>query len=175
MQLALSASQLTPGTIICVHIPQSDGEQAEDIENQIVHLAGQQGKKAELSRPAEPRSAEQTSVDWMCQGGGISKEQAGAIIAGLGVTVAERLAYNAGTPRNLLGISATLLKRPEVLIYSTAALDPQGCRAVHQFVHSKSLHLCAVHISYPAVKGDGSPHPRICPEGAHCITLSGGS
>ena len=101
--------------------------------------------------------------------------EAKEIIAGLGVWVAEKVVANAGTPRTLLGIAATLLSQPEILIYSDGALDPEGCRTVHRFISSKCSHLCIVHVSYPSVYGDGTPHPRYCPPNALCIELKGHS
>ena len=117
-------------------------------------------------------SVTETSAGWLSRVAGISEQAASQTNATLGVKVAERVAHNAGTPRTVLGISAALLKQPEVLVYSTEALDIEGCRTVHRCVASRCSSLCVVHISYPSVFGDGTPHPRVCPPGAKCVEIS---
>jgi hypothetical protein len=179
-RIPLSPNELTAGTTICVHIPHGSDSSGEHIEMEIQELARQKGKSAAVSRPAgiervDTRWREQTCVNWLCRAAGIPREQAVTIIAGLDVRVADKLVFNAGSPRSLLGIAATLLQQPEVFIYSTTALDLDGCRRVHSFVQARCKHLCVVHVSYSSVYGDGSPHHRICPPGGRCVTIIVGS
>jgi hypothetical protein len=105
----------------------------------------------------------------------MSEEESKQIIAGLGEKIDDRLNWNPGTPRSLLGIAAPLVQEPDVVVYSTVALDLEGCWKVHRFITSKSRQFCAVHISFPGLYGNGTPHPRECPTGAKCIQLAADS
>jgi hypothetical protein len=178
MKFALPSLELAPGSIICLHIPHGCDNVDGVLEDELLQLARRQGKEAVISQPAGFESGEsstdQSSVDWLSHAAGISEDQSSHVIAGLGIRVADRLAYNAGTPRCLMGLAATLAREPDVIAYSTAGLDAEGCRTVHRFIESRCGQLCAVHISYPTVFGDGSPHPRLCPPRGHCVELAGG-
>jgi hypothetical protein len=94
------------------------------------------------------------------------------MIADFDIPVADILSHNAGTPRLLLGIAATLARMPDVLGYSVSGLDPSGEIAVHNFALSKSNNYCLVHLSLPRFFGDGSPAPRSCPAKAQCVPLT---
>ena len=178
MHLVLPPFELSPGTITCLHIPHGFRETGRAIDPQLFQLAARLGKEIFIARPAGFEagtgglSVTETSAGWLSRVAGISEQAASQTNATLGVKVAERVAHNAGTPRTVLGISAALLKQPEVLVYSTDALDIEGCRTVHRFVASRCSSLCVVHISYPSVFGDGTPHPRDCPRGAKCVEIS---
>lgn len=170
--------ELEGGNIFCLHIPHGCHEGVETLEDELLELASLQGKVAVVSRPAgfeKKRGGEffknESSVDWLSAAAGISKQESHELISALGVRIAERLANNAGTPRCLLGLAAALAVNPDVIAYSTEALDQEGCRDVHEFVESRCGRLCAIHISYPSQYGDGSPHPRLCPAGAQCVEL----
>ena len=177
MNLTLPPLDLDAGTIICLHIPHGFEEAAESLERSLLEVARQKRKSAEISRPAELARGvkrlfqNQTSASWLARAAGISSEESGRIIADLGVIVGKDLAHTAGTPCCLLGLAATMTRKPQVVAYSTTALDVEGCRTVHRFVASKFAQMCSVHISYPSVYGDGSPHPRQCPPAARCIEL----
>lgn len=179
MKFALSSLELVPGSIICPHIPHGCENIAGVLENELLQLVSRAGKTAFISQPAGfengESSADQSSVGWLSHAAGVSEDQSRHLIAHLGIRVADRLAYNAGTPRCLMGLAATLVRKPDVIAYSTAGLDAEGCRKVHSFIESRCGQLCAVHISYPTMFGDGTPHPRLCPPRGHCIDLAGGS
>jgi hypothetical protein len=165
---------LAPGRIICLQIPRGFHEAGEAIEGDLQQFARRQSKEASIAQPAGfgPGIGEtKTCRSWLSRVGGISELEAGKIIAGLGIRVPDEVVYNAGTSRSLLGIAATLIREPEVLIYSVRVLDVEGCRTVHRFVASRCGCLCVVHVSYPSVFGDGTPHPRDCPPNAECVEL----
>jgi hypothetical protein len=199
MRLKLPTLEFSPGRIMCLHIPHGFNTAGDVFQQELLHLAHRQAKTAVLCQPAgfESRVARsgwvrratgwfsritnrqptrrglvaQTSTDWLSHAAGVSNEESVRIISELGERVAEELDFNAGTPRCLLGIAAALVQKPEVIIYSTIALDLQGCWKVHEYVVAKCTPLCAIHISHPGQHGDGTPHPRVCPSGAQCITL----
>src|ERR1043165_4560637 len=112
--------ELTPGQIICLHIPHGSHDVAEGLERELLQLAGNQDKTAAVSRPAEASAPESqdslvlTSAQWLARTAGISEEEGKQIIEELREPVARELAYNAGTPRCLLGLAATLIRRPGV-------------------------------------------------------------
>ena len=199
MSLSVPALDLSPGRILCLHVPHGFHAAADALEQDLLHLTRRQGQTAILCRPAgfesrfgdpawmrvagwfsrltrgHPRRRglnSQASTEWLSRTAGISKEESARIISGLGERVADKVDYNAGTPRCLLGIAAALVRKPELVIYSTVALDPQGCWKVHGCVAAKCSHLYVIHISYPSGYGDGTPYPRDCPPGAQCITLA---
>jgi hypothetical protein len=178
MRLALPLLELAPGNIFCLHIPHGCHEAAEALEDEILELASRQGKAAIISRPAGfgaragESFANQSSEDWLSHAATISKQQSAEWISSLGVRVAEKIAFNAGTPRCLMGLVAALMCNPDVIVYSTCGLDSEGHRSVHGFVDSRCGPLCAIHVSYPSQFGDGSPHPRLCPARARCIELA---
>lgn len=195
MKLAIPTIEFTPGRILCLHIPHGFDITAGDaFERDIMMLALLRGKSAAVCPPAgfetlslqrklgglsrlinqhvwrrDPQS--QLILEWFSRAAGISGGESAQIIAGLGERVGQKLNSNVGAPRSLLGIAAKLVQEPEVVIYATRALDPDGCQKVHQFVASRCNRVCAVHISYPSIYGDGTSHPRICPPGAECIEV----
>jgi hypothetical protein len=181
MRLVLPPLELSPGRITCLHIPHGFQEAGEALEHQLFQLAARLDKAISICKPAgfeagtEGLSVTESSAGWLSRVAGISERAASQTIAAFGVKMAERVACNAGTPRTVLGISAALLKEPEVLVYSTEALDVEGCRTVHRFVTSRCGFLHVVHISYPSVFGDGTPHPRDCPPGAECAEVTKGA
>jgi hypothetical protein len=181
MNLVMPRFQLARGKIICLHIPHGFNGAGEVLESELLQLAKRQGKTAVVSAPAQVGFGangpllEQTSAEWLSVTAGVSIEESEQIIIGLGERVADKLAYNAGTPRCLLGLAAALISKPDVVAYSTLGCDVQGKWTVHRFVASRCIGMCLVHISHPSVFGDGSPHPRTCPPGAQCFTLTGDS
>ena len=181
MYLALPPFNLSPGTITCLHIPHGLEEAGQALEYQLFQLAARFGKAISISRPAGYEagtvglSLTESSAGWLSRFAGLSEQAASQTIAKSGVKMSERIAYNAGTPKAVLGILVALLKEPEVLAYSTEALDLEGCRTVHRFVALRCSSICVVHISYPSYFGDGTPFPRVCPPGAQCIEVTKGS
>jgi len=180
MQITVPPFEFVPGTIACLHIPQGGFYQDGIIEEQILNRAKSQNKTVAISKPAGWESATKlpldlTSVNWLSHAANISAAEATKIISGLAEKlserIAEKLAWNAGTPRCLLGLAATVTHNPEILIYSTQALDQEGIQSVHKFIVTRCRHLCAIHISHPGIDGDGSPHSRNCAIGGRCLDL----
>ncbi|MCI0638890.1 MAG: hypothetical protein L0Y72_05205 [Gemmataceae bacterium] len=178
MSLVIPRLELRPGNIVCLHIPHGSYNEANVLEEELFQLAIREGKTAAFCRPAKGRRGilewlrRQRTQEWLGRAADISLEQSGRMIADFGVHVADVLLANAGTVRCLLGIAATLVRKPAVLEYSTVGLDPRGRMAVHQYAASKGSELCLVHLSYPTIFGDGTPAPRVCPANAQCVTLT---
>jgi hypothetical protein len=178
MTLVVPQLDMSPGRIICLHVPHGFHNEVPALEQEVVQLAKRFDKSVALCRPAEIRRGireyfrQQRSRVWLAQSAGISEEEAARIIANFGVRVGDILSANAATPRCLLGIAATLCRKPQVIVYSTSGLDPSGCIAVHRFVELNRSDSCAIHLSLPALFGNGSPAPRLCPDNAQCAALT---
>lgn len=176
--LTLPALDFSGGRAICLHVPNGHHGVFDSIEQRIVELIQTQSKSAATCQRAMQRRGfrerfwPQTSVDWLSRNGRISHNDAANLIASFNIPVAKTLSHNAGTPRSYLGIAATVALHPDVLIYSSAGLDPRGCIAVHQYVRACCADTCAVHLSLPTHYTHGSSAPRYCPEDAECITLA---
>jgi ABC-type multidrug transport system ATPase subunit len=168
---------LSHGTMTCLHIPQGYGGEVDCVEKDLIQFASQLAKTTASCHPATNRRGlreyfrHETSIEWLSRAAQISRDEAEQIIDTFNVPVANILSQNAGTPRRILGIAAALARKPDVLIYSTAGLDPQGCVAVHDYVRSRCANVSAIHLSTPAVFGDGRSTPRYCPKDARCLTL----
>jgi hypothetical protein len=178
MNLVMPRFQLAPGKIICLHVPHCFDDSGQALYSKLIQLAKCQGKTATVSTPAQAASGDsgpslkQTSAEWLSCTAGISNEESKQIITGLGEKVVDKVAYNAGTPRCLLGLTAASIRKPDVLVYTTLGLDVQGAWTVHRFIGLKCSGMCVIHVSHPSVSGDGSPHPRTCPPGAQCFALT---
>ncbi|MFN0019831.1 MAG: hypothetical protein ACKVP0_16360 [Pirellulaceae bacterium] len=175
MTLTLPQLALIQGRIICLHVPDGLHDDGQALIEALVEFVQSDGKSVGVGGLATPRQGvlelfgRQTSQQWLADAAGISLEDAQKLISGFGVPVDEDLSANAATPRCLLGIAATIVSKPDVLIYRTDGLDPRGRIAVHQYAAAKTRELCLVHLSSPTVFGDGSAAPRHCPPNADCI------
>jgi hypothetical protein len=195
MKLVVPTLDLEPGKIHCLHIPHGCHTAGDALEQDLLKLVIDCGKKAALCPPAgierspiaqRPRwyspllawharwrnRPSLPTVLWFSRVAGLSENASKEIIDGLDEKIGDRLYWNAGTPRSLLGIAARLVHEPDVVVYSTAGLDLQGCQEVHEFVVSRAGRFCAIHIAFPSVYGDGTPHPRQCPPRATCTELA---
>lgn len=176
MKLVFPKLELQSGATLCLHIPPGFHDQEALVEEEILKQAHQQGKTAIISKPATHRAGllerfrKRNAIEWLAHEAGTSKAEAAILIAEFGIPIAPDLSSIPGTPRCLLGIAAALARKPQVLMYSTAALDPIGCIRVHQFLASRRSEICLVHISWPSIRGNGEPAPRSCPDGV-CVLM----
>lgn len=177
MKCTLPHLDFLPGTTTCLHIPHGFSDEQTEIENHIIHEVKCQGKSLGICRWPTPRRGvlgwfrRDRTRKWLAKEAGISQEEADILIASMGEPVEATLAANPGTPRELLGITAMLVRKPDVLLYFTSFLDPLGCEKVHRYVASKGADLCVLHLSMPTVFGNGTPAPRHCPLVANCVEM----
>ncbi|WP_149108534.1 hypothetical protein [Limnoglobus roseus] len=178
--IAVPELDFSPGQVLCLHIPHGFHLQEAAIEQGILRASQHANKSVLICRPATGRRGlrefirRQRTVEWLARAGDISKADAAQVIDEFGVTVREIMCHNAGTPRCFLGIAAAICRKPDVLLYSSAGLDPLGRVAVHHYVAANGQNLCAVHLSGASAFGDGTPAPRVCPPRARCIELQPG-
>jgi hypothetical protein len=170
---------LNPGAVICLHLPRGSLYPVPVVESWLLQQAERESMRAMIARDVEPfrgraePPGDQTSVEWLAEAGPISSDEAVAIIRGFRIGVAPRLCQIAANPRRFLGVAVALSRRPDVLIYETAGMDPQGRYRLHEYIVERGSEFCAVHISYPSVYGTGQPAPRRCPATAQCVELDG--
>jgi hypothetical protein len=109
-------------------------------------------------------------VDWLCRVSGISREEAAAIVARLGLRPDWRICQLAGDPRALLGLEAAWAGGAEAILFTTAGLDPLGRRAVFQAVRAHVGRCPAIHLSH--MYTTQGRWERYCPPGAACLEVT---
>ena len=166
------------GRSICLHIPYDFRGGVTELKLRLANTVKKKGGKVVVSYPAYDSRwfrflrKEETPVEWLVRNAGVSKIEAEASIQNLkrsDIQTSKPLSYHPGTPRAFLGICAALAEYPDVLIYSTEALDLSGTNDVHNLVSLHANTLCAIHISMPHFHGDGKPAERICPSKSQCL------
>ena len=173
--LTLPPLEFAPGRIVCLHVPRGRHHEKDAIVDQLVQLAHRQAKTAVVcTRPVlrsrlRERLWPQTSIDWLATNAHISRGEATERIAASDIPVARALSANAGTPQTFLGLLVAASRRPDLIIYDTAGLDPLGCVAIHQCVRAVGAEIAAAHLSFAKVHGDGSAATRTCPENGLCV------
>jgi hypothetical protein len=171
---------ISSGNFFCLHVPHEVQVGFGALSERLASRLRRDGIKVVTSQPAQTETGflffrrQQTVLGWLKKKAGLSSTEAESLIHSLSrrdLHPSVELAHHAGTPRTLLGVISALAARPDVLIYSTEAIDFEGVHAVHRFVRERIDKLCAIHISMPHVHGDGTPAPRICPSPRRCIEL----
>jgi hypothetical protein len=87
-------------------------------------------------------------ADWLRRAG-VGPGDAERIVARLGLKPELRVINLSGKPRALLGLEAAWARGAEVIIFSTAGLDPLGRLAVFDAVRSHLGTCAAIYLSYP--------------------------
>jgi hypothetical protein len=108
-------------------------------------------------------------VDWLRHAGGLSQMEAEAIVARLGLKPQWRLNQLPGTSKTLLGVEAAWARGADVVIFSTAGLDPLGTQEVFRAVAAKLEKGAAIHLCYPFLQN--GQEKRECFPGGPCIEL----
>lgn len=176
MQIALPNIELIAGNFYCVHLSPKLSD-ATDVISQITQLAERSHKSVIHAKPAVQRGGmieffrKQSAVAWLANAAGLSKIEAAGVIQSFPRKVAKTLSHNAGTPRAFLGVAAAIAQKPDVIVYSTAGVDPVGCQQLHEYVAMQARNLCIVHVSHYTSDGMGLPLPRIDPDFTRCIPL----
>ena len=132
----------------------SDEFYAEDsILDEIAARLRADGHIVGIAKPARRRGglyrllSPSTTVRWLSKKVGIDQHSAQTIISALPIEVHPKLEWNAGNPRNFLGIAAALQTKPEVLIYASSGMDPVGVLALHDFITSRHQDFFAVYVN----------------------------
>ena len=162
--LVIPPFQLKAGEFICLHLPGPAGSKEEVQLIQIltgkrsvsdVHLSG----RVLYASPATDRRGvfrflrPLRPADWLHQIGGISPQEASAIVARLGIKPEWRLSQLARNPSTLLGLEAAWARGAEVILFSTTGCDPSGKRAVFDSVSGHLDRTAAIYLSLPFLQG----------------------
>lgn len=113
-------------------------------DGRIVGIAKPARRRGGLYRILSPSTTDR----WLSKEVGIDQQSAQKIISELPIEVHPKLEWNAGNPRNFLGIAAALQADPDVLIYASAGMDPVGVLALHDFISSRRQDFFAVYVNW---------------------------
>jgi hypothetical protein len=71
---------------------------------------------------------------WLASEGGIDLKTAQQTIETFPLDVHPRLDHNAMNPRKFLGIAAAFAKKPDIIIFETAGMDPLGVEQLNYYI-----------------------------------------
>jgi hypothetical protein len=183
--LRLPAFTLKTRGFVCLHLPGAVDSEGSRRVAQV--LAGERTAAglevtARVCRAAPPTQRagllglvrRPRAVDWLRRSGHLTRAQAEAVVTRL-VHAADgrvehlRVGQLPGTPRVLLGLEAAWARAAEVVLFTTAGLDPLGRRMVYQAVAARLPQCAAVHFSHEyTTQGRWE---RDCYEGASCVEV----
>lgn len=89
--------------------------------------------------------------DWMKENTTLSDEAIRSFLVEHGLDRQIPLSWFAGTPRMVLGLAASYARKPDVVVFSTAGLDPNGVRTVQQIVSQHLPECSAIYLAWPAI------------------------
>jgi hypothetical protein len=175
--------RLRAGECVCLHLP--DAMTSSEVEKLILALTGRTPLagirllgRVHWAAPLRNRRHGLTGlfrpmrvVDWLSQIAGASPAQTEVILLKLQMNERHcRIEQLAGTPRTLLSMEGGWLAGAQVVVFTTAGLDPLGRETVYQAVASHFPHGSAIHLSFPFLQN--GQRRRECFAGATCLELS---
>ncbi len=101
-------------------------------------------------------------ADWLI-GQGFTRSEADVVLARHQIDNRFRLNQYAATPKMLLGLEAVYHRRPDVIVFDTTGLDPNGWNRVRALVQSRLGETAAVYLSSPIVS-QGKRSTPVFPE-----------
>jgi len=180
--LRIPAFQLRSGEGLCLHLPpimfSPEVEQLIRVLTGKTPLSGIQLFGQVLwAAPVRNRRYGLTGLfrpmrvaDWLSRIAGASPAQVQTILQKLHPSRRDScIEQLAGTPRTLLSIEAAWLAGADVVVFTTAALDPLGREAVYQAVASRFPQNSAIHLSFPYLQNN--QWQRQCFPGTTCLEL----
>jgi hypothetical protein len=172
--------QLSLGDLICLHMPGLSG--APETEPLVGALTGQEPTpglqvfgRVRLASPAPFRAGlfglwhRPRPAAWLRSFAGLSLEQAGAVVARLGLNARWRICEISATARLLLGLEATWARGAEAIVFTAIGLDCLGRRTIFDAVGRRLDRCPAIHLCY-AYMTQGR-RERTCPTGAVCLEV----
>ena len=112
------------------------------------------GRNVGVAKPAIRRRglfrslSPSSSAHWLSNAAGVDPQSAQEIISELPIDVHPKLDWNAGNPRNFLGVAAAIQTAPDVLIYASLGMDPVGVLALHNFITSRRQDFFALYVNW---------------------------
>lgn len=178
----IPAFQLRMGECVCLHLPEAMA--SAEVEQLIRVLTGktplsgvQLFGRVSWAAPLRNRRLGLSGLfrsmrvaDWLSRIAGATLGQAQAILEKLHPSErGSRIEQLAGTPQTLLSVELTWLTGAEVVVFTTAGLDPLGREAVYDAVCSHFRHGSAIHLSFPVLQNE--QRSRRCFQGTTCLEL----
>lgn len=178
----IPAFQLRVGECVCLHLPEK--MVAAEVEQLIRVLTGKESlsevqlfSRVHWAAPLQNHRYGLAGLfrpmrvsDWLSQIAGASPAQAQAILQKLNPREGERrIEQLPGTPKTLLSLEAAWLAGADVVIFSTAGLDPVGRETVYEAVASHFIRGSAIHLSFPFRQNEQWQRP--CFAGSTCLEL----
>lgn len=93
-------------------------------------------------------------VPWLAKEGGINLETAQKTIDEFPILVHPIMNRNPWNPRMFLRIAAGLLQKPDIIIFDTSGMDPQGIELLNEYIQEHLGDIFAVRICWPTIKPD---------------------
>jgi len=127
---------------------------AESVLDQVADSFRSNDTTVAIARPARlPKGirrifASRSTVSWVEKNAEVDRLVAQAIISSLPEVVHPKLDWNAGNPRNFLGLAAALYSKPDVIVFSTLGMDPLGVARPYAYVKSKREEFFAVNVEW---------------------------
>ncbi len=106
-----------------------------------------------------------TPFDWLRKETNVSADSIHEILRDLRIEPQMPLSRLAGTPRMLLGLAAALAGKPDMLVFSTAGLDPCGVRQVENFVAAHLPEFIGIYLARPYYCQGQLHNPNFFPVG----------
>jgi len=113
-------------------------------DGRVIGVAKPARRRGGLFRFLSPSS----TYRWLSSATGVDQQSAREIISELPIDIHPKLEWNAGNPRNFLGVAAALKTAPDVLIYASLGMDPVGVQALHDFITSRRQDFFAVYVNW---------------------------
>lgn len=175
------AFQLRAGECLCLHLPQAMA--SVEVEQLIRILTGKtplaEVRLLAMVHWAAPLRNRRHGllglfrpvrvVDWLIGVAGASLAQARTILQQLDLQSQCRIDQLPGTLRTLLSVEAAWLAEAQIVVFTTAGLDPFGRERVYQAVSSHFPQGSALHLSFPFLQN--GELKRECPTEAMCLEL----
>lgn len=174
------AFQLRIGECVCLHLPEAIT--SAEVEALIRVLIGKTSlpevRPLASVRWAAPVRNRRHGVmdffrsmrvaDWLQRVAGASPTQVQGILQRLSLKEREcRIEQLAGTAKTLLSLETAWLAGAQIVVFTTAELDPLGKEAVYQAVDSHFPQGGAIHLSFPFVQN--GERRRECFAGTMCL------
>ena len=108
------------------------------------------------------RLIQSTPFDWMKKHTALSDDAIASFLQKHNMDRRLPLSAYAGTPRMVLGLGAAYARKPGVIVFSTAGLDPCGVRETFQLVTDHLLECSAIYLAWPFFS-QGQEHHHFFP------------
>jgi hypothetical protein len=189
--LQVPAFRLSSGQAVCLHMPAMAHGESDDL---IRILTGQKVVQqfqiaSQVMWAGAPNNDGRThptwpsplslwerfwfgsplALDWLMRTGGLPEPRARAILAEHDIPLRLRIHNLPGNPRTFLSLEAAWARGAEVVVFTTAGLDPLGVQKIFQMVSAHLPRCAAIYLSTPFICNGQTG--RSCLPGAVCLEV----